>query len=265
MTRSIAILILAAAALPVTAQQPEKTLECDDNTRNNDRQERFCQMREFTISSPGRMVVDGRTNGGISIKGADRNDVLVRAKVQSWAPTLAEAQSISGQVNVQTAGGNIRADASDFGRERGWAVSYEVFVPRHTGLNLKAHNGGIRISDVSGEIEFNCLNGGVSLQRLGGHVKGSTTNGGLKVELAGSRWDGEAMDVRTTNGGVALEVPENYSARLETGTVNGRISVDFPVQVSGEINRQLAANLGSGGPLIRAYTTNGGVSVKRKR
>jgi DUF4097 and DUF4098 domain-containing protein YvlB len=185
--------------------------------------------------------------------------------VESWAPTAAEAQTIAGQVNVQTAGGNVRADAPEFGRERGWAVSYEVFVPRRTGLNLKAHNGGIRISDVSGEIDFDCLNGGVSLTRLGGTVKGRTTNGGLKVELAGSRWEGEELNVSTTNGGVSMEVPENYSARLETGTVNGRIAVDFPVNVSGEINRQLTATLGSGGQLIRAYTTNGGVSIKRKR
>ncbi len=56
----------------------------------------------------------------------------------------------------------------------------------------------------------------------------------------------------------------NYSAHLETGTVNGHISVEFPVTVHGEINRQLSIDLGSGGPLIRAVTTNGGVSIKRK-
>jgi hypothetical protein len=34
--------------------------------------------------------------------------------------------------------------------------------------------------------------------------------------------------------------------------------------VQGRIDRQLSVNLGSGGPLVRATTTNGGVSVKRK-
>jgi DUF4097 and DUF4098 domain-containing protein YvlB len=61
-----------------------------------------------------------------------------------------------------------------------------------------------------------------------------------------------------------MSMPANYSARLETGTVNGHIRVDFPVTVSGQIDRQLSINLGSGGSLVRATTTNGGVSIKRK-
>ena len=33
----------------------------------------------------------------------------------------------------------------------------------------------------------------------------------------------------TTNGGVHLEVPANYSARLETSTVNGGMHADYPL------------------------------------
>ena len=79
-----------------------------------------------------------------------------------------------------------------------------------------------------------------------------------------------ALDVTTTNGGVMMSIPENYSAKLETGTVNGGISVDFPVpgldqdpSRRGRQSKQVAVNLGSGGPLVRAMTTNGGVRIKR--
>jgi DUF4097 and DUF4098 domain-containing protein YvlB len=85
----------------------------------------------------------------------------------------------------------------------------------------------------------------------------------LNVELTGNRWEGEALDVRTTNGGVSLSIPSNYSAHLETGTVNGRISVDFPITMQGDITKEVAVNLGSGGPTIRAMTTNGGVRISR--
>jgi len=94
-----------------------------------------------------------------------------------------------------------------------------------------------------------------SLRRIGGNVTGRTTNGGLNVELSGERWDGEALDVNTTTGGVSISIPENYSAHLETGTVNGHLNVDFPVTVQGNITRELAVNLGSGGATIRAMTT----------
>ena len=71
------------------------------------------------------------------------------------------------------------------------------------------------------------------------------------------------MDVSTTNGGVSVSIPENYSARLETGTVNGHLSIDFPVSVQGNITKELAVNLGAGGATIRAMTTNGGVRIHR--
>ena len=63
-------------------------------------------------------------------------------------------------------------------------------------------NGGISIADVSGRIDFSALNGGVVLKRVGGAVRGSTTNGGLVIELTGDRWDGDSLDVSTTNGGI---------------------------------------------------------------
>ena len=142
-------------------------------------------------------------------------------------------------------------------------MSYEIFVPRRQDVSIETHNGGIVISEVNGKIDFEATNGGVVLRRVGGAVRGSTTNGGLVIELAGDRWDGETLDVSTTNGGVVMTVPENYSAHLETGTVNGGINVDFPVTVQGPINKQLAVNLGSGGATVKATTTNGGVRIRR--
>ena len=62
-----------------------------------------------------------------------------------------------------------------------------------------------------------------------------------------------------------LRVPENYSARLETGTVNGGIDIDFPVTVTGRIGREFSTTLGGGGPLVRAETTNGQVRISRGR
>ena len=75
------------------------------------------------------------------------------------------------------------------------------------------------------------------------------------------------MMPRSTSGGPApcrrTRVPENYSARVETGTVNGGVNTDFPVTVQGKITKQLALNLGAGGAMVRAMTTNGGVHLKK--
>ena len=266
--RSVLIAALVAstgiAGLAQKDKVKEKSLNCREDSWNNDRLVNNCEIREQTLAlSGGTIAVDGKPNGGVSVKGWDQNQVLVRARVQTAAPTAAEAEALGRQIRVETSGAKIFASGPENRRDYNWNVSYEVFVPRRADLSLETTNGGIAIADVNGRIDFNAMNGGVVLKRVGGMVRGSTMNGGLVVELAGERWDGDSLDVSTTNGGVILSVPENYSANLQTGTVNGSVSVDFPITVQGLINKQIAVNLGSGGPMVKAMTTNGGVHLKR--
>ena len=240
------------------------SLTCNQDNWYGDRLVGNCEIREQTLApSGGTLAIDGRQNGGVSVKGWDQNQVLVRARVQTGAPTAAEAQALGQQIRIETSGSKIFASGPENRRDYNWNVSFEVFVPRRADLSVETHNGGIAIADVNGRIDFAATNGGVVLKRVGGAVHGSTTNGGLVVELSGDRWDGETLDVSTTNGGVVMSVPENYSAHLETGTTNGGISVDFPVNVQGRLTKQLAFDLGSGGATIKAMTTNGGVRLKR--
>jgi hypothetical protein len=258
--------LMLTCGLGVTAfsqkEKPDASLACNDNIQNG-RLAGYCEMKEQTLPATAETItVDGRVNGGIAIKGWKRNEILVRSRIQTASPTAAEAKDLAGQIRLETAGSRIFATGPDSRNDRWWSVSYEIFVPLRSNLSLKTTNGGISIVDVNGRLTFNALNGGVHLKRVGGNVRGGTTNGGLAVELSGNRWDGEALDVTTTNGGVSLLIPENYSAHLETGTVNGRVKVDFPVTVQGNISRELSVNLGSGGPTIKAMTTNGGVSIR---
>ncbi len=265
--RTLARFALTAAvclAPVVLAQEPTPEMSCDEQNWNNERAS-HCEINETTIPATQQLTVDGGVNGGVRVRGWQKSGILVRAKVQTQADTDAQARAIASRITIRTGGGRIVADGPSTEGHENWSVSYEVFVPQQIDLSLKAHNGGIAISDVRGHIEFTTTNGGVSLQRLAGNVQGRTTNGGLSVELAGDRWDGEQLDATTTNGGVSVSVPEGYSAHLETGTVNGHINLDFPVTVHGEIGRRLSADLGSGGALVRVVTTNGGVSIHRKQ
>jgi len=137
-------------------------------------------------------------------------------------------------------------------------------VPRTSDLSLETVNGGIDILDVSGDISFRAVNGGIGLERVSGDVRGGTTNGGIEVALSGGQWEGRGLDVETTNGGIRMLIPEDYRARLETGTVNGGFRIDFPITIQGRITRRrITTDLNGGGPTIRAVTTNGGVVIRR--
>jgi hypothetical protein len=65
---------------------------------------------------------------------------------------------------------------------------------------------------------------------------------------------------------VTLAIPERYSAKLETGTVNGPMSVDFPmtVTIQGRLSQNLSTTLGSGGAPVRVVTTNGPLVIRRR-
>ena len=252
-----------------------------DKYKNKDYNREFCSdswnwsngdkvssrdLRETTVSG-GSLTVDGRRNGGISVKGENRSDILIRACVQTWGTTEDEAKQLAKNIRIETSG-TVRAEGER--EETNWSVSYQILVPRNTDLKLTTQNGGISIENVEGRLEFDAKNGGIHLSNLAGDVRGRTTNGGLHIELAGNTWKGDRLDVETTNGGVHLTMAENYAARFETRTVNG----GFKSDIAGlEIEREkdengyrrqgvnISRDLNGGGALVRVVTTNGGVKI----
>ena len=267
MRRALSIILLASVAVPAFAQSrsAQRWLsDCRDGRWSGDRnREQYCDVREQTIASRSVLRVDGRENGGIEIIGADRSDILVISKLEARAESAAEAKEMADRIRIAI-GDDIRADGPSTRWRSSWSVSYEIHVPRKTNLDLSTNNGGITIENVDGRIEFEANNGGVTLTNLAGAVRGSTTNGGLEVDLVGDKWNGEGLDVRTSNGGIEMNIPANYSAQLETGTVNGGMDIGFPITVQGRLNRRLTTQLGNGGPLVRVVTTNGGVVLRRR-
>jgi hypothetical protein len=235
----------------------------DGNNWSSDDRVTVRDLREMTIPASGSLSVDSNQNGGISVKGEERRDILIRACVQAWGSTDAAAQAIAAGVRIGTAG-TVKAESASDDK---WSVSYQILVPRSTNLDLEAHNGGISIGNVDGTIEFETTNGGVHLKNLSGNVRGRTTNGGVNVMLAGTSWRGGGLDVTTTNGGVHMMMPANYAANVETGTVNGGFHSNIPglnVEKSNDYShrsKKVSASLNGGGALIRVMTTNGGVKI----
>jgi hypothetical protein len=270
----IALVVAAAAfAAPLFAQQtqpPQSRAErfvrdCDNRWDDRDR-EPFCEVRDVTIRPPAnRLIVDGHQNGGVRLYGWDRNEVLVRALIQTWGESRADAQAIAKEIRLDTDGDRIRSDGPSYRRRTGWAVSYEVWLPRKTNVDADTHNGGITAEGIEGQLRLDAVNGGITLRDVAGDVRAETTNGGVSAFLSGTTWRGTGLDLVTTNGSVTLELPRGYNAELETGTVNGGMNIDFPITVQGTIGRRINTKLGTGGPRLRAITTNGGVRIRETR
>jgi len=259
--------LLALLAAPASAQRRsgDRDWVSDCSRWGGDRDsERFCTIVESTMAAPGgTLFIDGRANGGIEVFGSSRRDIAIRAKIQAHGRTTRRAEEIADEIRIKTEGGRIFAEGPDTRRNEWWSVTFEVELPARMDLDLRARNGGISVSDVTGMLRMETLNGGIHLESVNGDVVAETTNGGLHVNLDGDGWVGKGLDAITTNGGVHLRVSRGYSAHLETGTVNGGVDIDFPVMVQGKIGRRITTDLGKGGPTIRVITTNGGVDVRR--
>ncbi|MEO5922204.1 MAG: DUF4097 family beta strand repeat-containing protein [Bryobacteraceae bacterium] len=273
--------LLFAATLLVPAAFAQTPLSCSNV--------RYCEMREQTVSATGRFSVEDLHNGSVTVRGSNRNDVLVRMRVESDAHSDAEAKDLFKRIHTHPSPGRFTADgpSSTWFFETSWSVSVEVLVPNKTDIVLATHNGAIRANDIqgrvqadshngairldniTGDVRFESHNGAVNLMRIGGGVDGSSHNGGVEVELTGNGSSARRVQIESHNGGVNLAVPTSYNAHVVTDSHNGRLNSDFPITVRGRIardgndaNREF--DLGSGGSnSIRIATRNGGIRLRR--
>jgi len=262
---SVAVFAAGGPLLAQLRDNSEKQMICQNGRYDNDGV-RHCEMREQTVPAIGRLSVDAKRNGGVTVKGWLRNEVLVRARVEASAENEGAAANVVSRVSIDSSGGQVRATGPESvdNNNSWWSVSYEIFVPQNTDVTATARNGGINISDVRGQIRFEGRNGGVHLKRLAGDVSGSTVNGGVQAELTGTIWEGRQLEVSTRNGGVNVTMPSSYSARIQAESERGGFQSDFPVTVQGNMRpRRLDFNVGAVGPLIHVTTTNGRVSFTR--
>ena len=245
----LAFTLLAAAA----AAQPRPCAPADARDAPS------CETREVTVPARDVVRVDGGPNGGITVTAWDRDSVRVEAVVRTYGPT---PEAASGRAIEVLTEGTIRA-ADVAGAEGGRWVSLRVTVPRASSLDLVTVNGGISVAGVAGQITLASSNGALRLTDVGGDVRGRTSNGAVRVALTDRQWRGGGLDLTTANGSVRIAVPDGFDGRIATGTRWGRVTNETGVPSATDDGRGLALTLGAGGPLLRAVTTNGSVTVTR--
>lgn len=237
---------------------------CSANRNRDNGRANYAEFREERLPTASLNYVHPGQNGSIHVQGWSSGDVLVKACIQTSAPTDAEAQELASQVKIANGAGDIEPSGPTEDHDRYWNVSYDVWVPAASNLKLQTSNGSISVEGVRGEMRAETLNGSVHLREVAGNVDVSTTNGSVIFDLTNSAtagWSSSGFKLSTTNGSVRLNVPRDFSARVEASTVNGSIHTDFPVTVSGEIGKHMNFTLGSGGPLVEAKTVNGSVRI----
>ncbi|MDX1390115.1 MAG: hypothetical protein R3344_13050, partial [Acidobacteriota bacterium] len=130
-TRSrLASRVLALTGLAFVAPAA-LSAQADWCSEDDYRDDRFCEVREFTLRADGSLAVDASPNGGVQVTAWDRNEVRVFAKVVARGSSLSRAEELVTEVGIAT-DGTIRAEGPNTrsNRDESWWVSYRVNVPR---------------------------------------------------------------------------------------------------------------------------------------
>ena len=234
---------------------------------------------------PATVSVD-LLNGGITVRGTDRKDVLLTSRSRGGDRESGRVRSgggaPAGMTQLSQVGGfeatenNNRISIESTSMNR--AVDIELQVPRRTNLKLESvNNGTITVEGVEGEIEVENVNGPITLTNVAGSVVANTVNGALKATVTRLTAD-KAMAFTTLNGNVDLTLPASTKANLKLRSDNGEIYTDFDVQMraappvqrqSGrgstriEVNSAIYGAINGGGPEFELRTFNGNIYVRK--
>ena len=109
-----------------------------------------CARKRFRNLST--VDLDARGNGGVAVRGWDRADVQMRARVTVWDDSRARRKTSPSRFrSPRPADGfaptvhaiGVEAASRDWDDDRYWSVAYELQVPRKADLRVDATNGGI--------------------------------------------------------------------------------------------------------------------------
>lgn len=265
-TNAMATATAAAAKDPSEAEwEPgdEWWTPCEDLW--NDGRVAHCEIRDYGLGATGDpIVIRPGTHGGVHIRGWDEDSIRVRVRVKGRAGTEEEPRAQAARVRIVISGSRIVAEGPEAG-DGVWIAEFRVRVPRRSDVAVHTLNGPLHVQGVTGTMDLVTVNGPLALIDLGGAVEAHTRNGPLSVVLGGSRWNGAGLEALADNGPLSLTLPEDYSARLRTGTTNGPVSLDHPFESEFHSSKHARVTLGSGGPPVHVMTTNGPFSIQRRR
>lgn len=252
--------------------------------------------RVFTVSPGGTLTVDADA-ASVKVTGAEGNQVSVhmtaRGSDQDLADTRLEAAQSGDDVNVTLR----RRDKGSWFSWRSWSGEQriEVRVPRNYAVSVRTGGGGIDLQDTIGSATLKTSGGDITVRNLTGRVELRTSGGGIHADTIRGNVDADTSggDVRvlridgrikvntsggsvrcslvganreilaTTSGGdIALLLPAGTRGEVEASTSGGDVTSDLPIQATVRKEGRLEGTLNGGGPLIRARTSGGSISLR---
>ncbi len=256
----------------------------------------------ITLDPPeGRHMAIHNANGKTRVIGEDRDDIEIFAEKRARAETVEAADALLDEIEVSAEeiadGLEVEVLAPSRWKRHG-SANLVVRVPRdievgvvaangrvcleglRSAVHARSSNGAVTISDVVGDVEVFTSNAKVScsctcgrlkarssnskihLEEHSGSVDASTSNGVIHVVL--SRVGSQGVVLATSNGRIILELPDDVDGDVDVRVDNGVIRNGLEIDQAPADERigRLRGRLGRGGVPIKLRTSNGTVSLR---
>ncbi len=252
---------------------------------------------------PGGQFATKTHNGEIKVTGAETEKCDITAKITARADTTENAKKLAEQVKIkfERSGDKLTAkiEKPKVIDNKYVGVSFDITLPKQTGLDLITHNGAVIINQIDGDIEarthngavhangikgsvvltthngeikcdgvlgdvkLQTHNGGIKCNGVTGKVELSTHNGGAKLVYFEDAAPAVNASLTTHNGGIEFKAPKGLSAKVEASSHNGSVHTDIPITVVGKISKnKLNGTIGSGEGKLYLKTHNGSINIK---
>ncbi|MCR9295098.1 MAG: DUF4097 family beta strand repeat-containing protein [bacterium] len=223
-------------------------------------------------------------NGAIDVVPSSDQTIEMEIKYRGYgaSPEQAEANSEALSCSVEAEDGCLKIQATKPADQWLGSVEFSLKVPQECSLTLKTSNGKITCQGFPNGVEARSSNGTVHLINIGNEIKAKTSNGTIRVENAIGHVDletsngrvffsgqpsGSENQIRTSNGRVELQFPDDYLVELATRTSNGSIECSMPTQtILKEDKRSLQVIIGEGDVnhvehKLNVRTSNGSIKI----
>jgi DUF4097 and DUF4098 domain-containing protein YvlB len=142
-------------------------------------------------------------------------------------------------------------------------VRWTVRVPRGVTLIAKTVNGSVQVTGLESGVDASTVNGYVDVSTTG-WAQAATVNGDIDAHMgASAKWP-DALDFRTINGNIRIDVPEKASATVRAELLNGgRVRSDIPMVTNKRTRRTVATGtLGGGATAMTLGVMNGSIELR---
>lgn len=120
---------------------------------------------------------------------------------------------------------SAKSKSNSFNWKKSLSFSFKIYVPKEVSTNATTSGGSIKLTNLSGEQNFNTSGGSLTVDQLSGIIKGHTSGGSIHVSNSQNN-----IELKTSGGSITAE---NCKGTISLSTSGGSLNLN---NLNGTIN-----------------------------